>query len=90
MDRQRIFLIVFTGMLVLTGGVIYFGFLRAPGPSAPVGFGPLPILPINPEEILREEDLAVLDDPRLNGLAGPPGPPVTAPTAGRSNPFAPF
>lgn len=90
MTRERILLVTFLGMCAVAGAVLYFGFFRKAGAEAPVVFGPLPALPIRPEDMIRDEDLAVFKDARFQGWIRLPAIPTVGSQGKRANPFTPL
>lgn len=84
--RQRILIGIFVGMIILSVGVLYFGFLRKPQIS------PEPALP-SAASISQERigiDFNFLQTETFESLALPPIAQTEAVTAGRDNPFLPF
>lgn len=81
---------IFLGLFVVVGSVMYFKFFRKPAVEPPLVFGPLPALPIRPEDMIRDEDLAVFNDSRLQRLIKAPAIPGVTFQGKRANPFAPL
>lgn len=95
MDRERIKLIAAAGLFVLIGLVLYLGVFRSPAPGSPAtgapesaAAAPLPAFPFTAADFLSAQDVAVLQDARLNAFLALPELPLTIPSGGRENPFA--